>query len=107
MLTTYLLIFCRATLGLLFALSFSGKAPNLPPFERTISNFGIFPARFNRLAAFAFLMGELSVILLMALGGPWLGVGFGLAALLLIIFSLALGSALARRLQVLGNRWGP
>lgn len=106
MLLGYLLIFCRAALGLLFALSFFGKAPNLPPFERTISSFGILPERFNRLAAFSFLIGELAVILFMALGGSFLGVGFGLAALLLIIFSVALSSALARRLQTTCNSLG-
>jgi hypothetical protein len=111
MIIGYLLIFCRTALGLLFFFSFLGKAPNLPPFERTLAGLGILPERFNRIAAFLFLIGELAVILLLAFDGQLLGLGFALAALLLLFSSLALGSALARRTELaypgLGARQRP
>lgn len=100
MFIAYLLIFCRIALGLLFFFSFLGKAPNLPPFERTISSLEILPERFRRLAPLLFLIGELAVILFLALDGPLLGPGFALAALLLI------GSALARRIALPDNGLG-
>lgn len=107
MIVVYVLIFCRIALGLLFAISFLGKAPNLPLFEQTITGFGILPERFSRIAALTFLVGELAVILLLALGGQFLGLGFVLAAALLLIFSLALSSALARRIETTCNCFGP
>jgi len=106
MLLAYLLIFCRMALGLLFFFSFLGKAPNLPPFERTLSSLGILPERFRRMAAFLFLIGELTVILLLAFDGQLLGLGFALAALLLLFSSIALGSALARRIALPYNGLG-
>jgi hypothetical protein len=111
MILGYLLIFCRMALGLLFFFSFLGKAPNLPPLERTLVNAGILPERFSRLAAFLFLIGELAAILLLALGGQFLGPGFALAAVLLLFSSVALGSALARKMELsytsLGARQKP
>jgi len=89
MFIAYLLIFCRIVLGLLFFFAFLGKAPNLPPFERTISSLEILPERFSRLAPLLFLIGELAVILFLALDGPLLGPGFALAALLLLGLMLA------------------
>jgi len=99
MILGYLLIFCRMALGLLFFFAFLGKVPNLPPFERTLAGLGILPERFNRLAAFLFLISELTVILLLALGDQLLGPGLALAAMLLLFSSMALGSALARGLE--------
>src|SRR6185436_14484892 len=99
MLLGYLLIFCRMALGLLFFFSFLGKAPNLPPFERTLAGLGILPERFRRMVAFLFLIGELAVILLLAFDGQLLGLGLALSTLLLLFSSLALVSALARRTE--------
>lgn len=96
----YLLIFCRVALGLLFFFSFLGKAPNLPPFERTLVSLVILPEHFRRITAFLFLIGELAVILLLAFDGQLLELGFALAALLLLLPSVALGSALARRTEL-------
>src|SRR5690349_6676485 len=106
MILAYLLIFCRMALGLLFFFSFLGKAPNLPPFERTLISLVILPERFRRTAAFLFLIAELAVILLLAFDGQLLGLGFALSALLLLFSSLALGSALARRTELSYTGWG-
>lgn len=107
MIVIYVLIFCRIALGLLFIISFLGKTPNLTLFERTITGFGILPERFSRIATLVVLMGELTVILFLALGGPFLGPGFGVAAVLLLVFSAVLGSALARKLETPCNCLGP
>src|SRR6185436_1126658 len=105
MILGYLLIFCRVALGLLFFFAFLGKAPNLPPFERTLIRLVLLPERFRRMAAFLFLIGELAVILLLAFEGQLLGLGFALATLLLLLSSMALGSALARRIALPDKGW--
>jgi hypothetical protein len=103
----YWLIFCRIVLGLLFAISFIGKTSNITLFEQTIENFELLSKQFNRIAALLFMSGELVVILFLAIGGKLLGIGFVIAALLLCVFSIAIGSALARKIETTCNCLGP
>lgn len=100
------LLFCRIAIGLVFASSFIGKLFDLPAVEETIGRFDLFPKRFSRLATWLLLSSELSIILLMLLDGIWVGLGLILAACLLLVFSLALASVLARKIQTSCNCFG-
>lgn len=106
MLQVFLLLFCRAVVGLAFAASAVGKLLNLPSFQQTLVEFGV-PRRLGRPAAWSILLAELNVCLLMLADGPLLKAGFVLAAALLLAFSAALGTALARRLSISCNCFGP
>jgi hypothetical protein len=92
--------------GLVFAWSFVGKARDVPGFERTIARFDLLPKSLQRLAALAALAGELAVALTMLAGGAALAWGFGLAALLLLAFCVALAAALARKIETACNCFG-
>ena len=103
----YLQIFCRVVIGLVFTISFLGKAFHLSSFQRSILAFNILPARFSRPAALLFLSGEGAVVILVGVGGSLLGLAFVLAILLLLVFSCALLSVLIRKLQTSCNCFGP
>ena len=102
----YSLLFCRIAIALVFASSFFGKLTDLHTVEETISQFDLFPKRFSHLAAWLLLGSELTVVLLMLLDGIWLGLGLTLAACLLLGFSLALASVLARKIRTSCNCFG-
>ena len=95
----YLLTFSRVALGLLFAYAFLAKVRDVAQFAAAVGRFELLPRRWVKTAALLFLAGELAVILLLLTGGSWLPLGFGLAALLLLLFTLALLSALRRNIQ--------
>ncbi len=103
----YVLAFCRIAVGLIFAVSFGGKVLDIPAFTQAIGRFHILPERTNQLAALLFLSGELTVIVLMILGGRLLEPGFGLAIFLLLTFCMALVSALVKRVSISCNCFGP
>lgn len=103
----YLLVFCRIVLGLVLLLAFANKVLNMPRFQQTVAGFGILPPRLSAIAAVLFVAGELVVVLLMALGGAFLGPGFALATLLLVSFSVALLSVLVRGMNVSCGCFGP
>jgi hypothetical protein len=99
--------FCRIALGSMFGYSFLCKAFNVPAFEQAIIRFRLIPTPLCRLAALVFLCSELAMAVLMLLGGTTLGLGFLLAALLLLVFSATLVSVLARKIQTTCNCFGP
>jgi hypothetical protein len=99
MLLSYLVVFWRIVIGLVFAVSSIGKARNIPHFTEAITSFRIIPKSLSRSAAPVFLSCEFAVIILMVVGGPLLKTGFLLAAMLLLIFCGALLSALARKID--------
>lgn len=106
---TYLLAFCRSVIALVFAYSFIGKVSNPSAFERTINSFGMIPKRFSKSAALLFLCCEIAVFILVVapIGSSILQtVGFGLAALFLLLFSATLASALARSIRTTCNCFG-
>lgn len=74
------------------------KARDIAAFERSIANFKIVPVEVSKLLALSFLIGEGATVLLVTTVGPSLVIGFTLAAVLLLVFSGALISALARRI---------
>lgn len=107
MLTAYALAFCRAMIGLVFLASFASKAPNVRALEATIAGFAVLPSRWSRPVSICFLVGEITVTILMAVGGRFLTFGFALAVTLLLVFTGALGLVLARRLRVSCSCFGP
>ncbi|GHO57273.1 MauE/DoxX family redox-associated membrane protein [Ktedonobacter robiniae] len=106
MVELYLLAFCRVVIGLVFATSSFGKARNIPRFQQAVRDFQLLPPGLSKPAALLFLCGELLVVLLVAIGGPFLLPGFALAALLLLMFSGALTWVVTRRLQATCNCFG-
>ncbi|GIK56288.1 MAG: hypothetical protein BroJett015_19510 [Chloroflexota bacterium] len=106
MLWLYLLAFCRITIGLLFAASFGGKVRDRKGFAQTISRFGLLPQRWSYPLALLFLGAELLVVILIIWGGPLLAPAFGLAFLLLVIFTVALASVLIRNISTTCHCFG-
>lgn len=106
MLLPYLLAFCRLSTGILFAYSFLMKVRDGEQFARTIANFRLLPRQLSQPAAILLLIGELAIVLLVVAGGQWLPPGFGLAALLLLVFTTALAWTLAKRIDKPCNCFG-
>lgn len=106
MAASFILIFCRVTIGLVFALSSLSKVRNISEFKRTIQGFQLLQPRMSGSAALLFLCGEFSVVLLIAIGGPVLFYGFALALFLLFLFCFALASVLRRQLRIACNCFG-
>lgn len=104
--SAYMLAFCQVVTGLLFLISSISKLRDVYGFIGTIHRFRLVNQYFERPIAFAFLAGELLVVILMVVGGSILAWGFLLATFLLILFSGALVSVLIRRIQTSCNCFG-
>ncbi len=102
----YLLTFCRAAVTMLFAYSFATKVGELPQFAQTISNFKLLPKHWSQRIARFFLTVELAIVMLLVIGGSLMPLAFGLALLLLVVFTIALISVLARHIQTACNCFG-
>ena len=102
----YFLAFCRIALALMFLISAIGKLHDVQAFAEAIGNFNILPSQFNSIAAVGFIGGELTVVLTLSIGGVLTSIGFFVAASLLIIFSVALASALAKQMAIACNCFG-
>jgi hypothetical protein len=102
----YLLAFCRAVIGIAFAVSFVGKARDLPAFRDSIARFDLLPSGMAGTAAGAILAGELFVVIAAAVGGRLLLAGFVAAFLLLAVFTTALALVLKRRIHTSCNCFG-
>lgn len=103
---SYLFTFCRLVLGLTFTFSFVSKARDIRQFTTTIANFDLLPRRWTKIAVLLFLSGEAAVVILMIVGGLLLPAGFALAGLLLLLFTLAILSALRRNIHTFCNCFG-
>ncbi|HEU5271734.1 MAG TPA: MauE/DoxX family redox-associated membrane protein [Jatrophihabitans sp.] len=106
MLSSDLLMFCRWSIGLTFAVSAIGKARDLRGFELAVTELRALPAGLARPAALATVLAEALVVLALAVGRLALPIGFGLAAGLLLLFSVVLAAALRRRTTVSCNCFG-
>lgn len=106
MLLSYLTTFSRIIIGFAFAISFISKVSDVSAFEYTIKSFDLLPKKLHRIAALLFLSGELSITLLLVIGSKFLIVGFGLAIVLLIAFSIAMISVLVRNIRTSCNCFG-
>src|SRR5579884_2855056 len=95
MFTTYLLVFCRVTIALLFIFSFCGKLLALRDFAVTIGDFKLLPRKWSKGAA-----------ILVTMDVNLTFIGFLLAITLLMIFSVALVTALWRKLDMSCNCFG-
>lgn len=107
MFLSLLVTFCRIVIGLVFALSFLNKVLNPTMFERTVFSFDLVPKPLIKIAALLFLSGELTVVLFALAGGTFLGPGFTLAGILLLVFTMALASVLIRNIKTSCNCFGP
>ena len=106
MLSSYVLMFCRWGIGLTFLASAAGKARDLESFQLAITDLRAMPAALARPGAVATAVAEGLVVLAMAVGHAALPAGFGLAVLLLVLFSLVLVAALRRDSGVSCNCFG-
>ena len=107
MLADYLQAFCRVTIGLAFLVSATGKLRNIGAFEAAIADFEVLPRHWRRAAALCIPGAELCIVLLVVTGGPLLVVGFAMAVILLLAFSIALVRVLRRNFSVTCNCFGP
>jgi hypothetical protein len=103
---TYVLMFCRFTVIVMFVLSVSGKVKNIDAFQKSIEDFQLLPLAWSKVVAWAFLCMEAITILLTVIGGSALLVGFLLSACLLVVFSAALTLVLRRRVRISCNCFG-
>jgi uncharacterized membrane protein YphA (DoxX/SURF4 family) len=97
-LSPYLLTFSRLATAFIFALSAINKLRDFPAFTQAVANFQILPDRWVRPAAIFLVAAELAIVSLLLLGGPFLLPGFFLAVVILVVFTTALISVLARKL---------
>lgn len=102
----YALTFCRVAIAFVFALAVGGKLNGWPAFKQGISKFGIIPKSAITPAAYLVVTAEATVVAMMLLGRGFLTPGFLISTLLLLSFSIALVSVLARRLRVPCNCFG-
>ena len=102
----YMLAFCRAVIGLVFAVSSLSKVQNIGQFRQAISDFHILPRPLSGVVAMFLLCGEIAVVVFVLIGGTFLFLGFSLAIFLLLLFCFALISVLHRHIQTSCNCFG-
>jgi methylamine utilization protein MauE len=105
-LSGYLLMFCRWSIGLTFLASAAGKAWDLRTFRQAVVDLTGLPAGVARPAALATVAAEALVVLGLAVGHAGLPAGFALATVLLLMFSGVLIGALRRKVAVSCNCFG-
>lgn len=103
---TYILMFCRMTIAVLFLVSFGRKLLAFRDFAITVGDFKLFPRRWSKTVAWLLLNGEIATAILVSLGGDLLLLGFLLAMVLLVVFSIALMTALWRNINMSCNCFG-
>ena len=104
---SYMLVFCRVTIALIFLISSISKAFDLKHFRRAIDAFGILEYKYISPSALFLLSSEVIIALCMILGGRLLLPGFFLAMVLLFLFCIALTSVLVRKISLSCNCFGP
>lgn len=93
---SYVGLFCRLVLALLFSYSFLAKVRNPARFRASVTAFGLLPDRAAAPAVALVLAAELAAALGLLIGGPTLAPGYGLAAGLLLLFTVVLATELVR-----------
>jgi uncharacterized membrane protein YphA (DoxX/SURF4 family) len=106
MLSQYVLLFCRWSVGITFLASAVGKARDLPGFRQAVTDLHALPSRLARPAAIGTVLAESLVALGMLVGSVALPAGFVLGAVLLVLFSVVLIAALRRDAGVSCNCFG-
>jgi hypothetical protein len=105
-LSQYVLLFCRWSVGITFLASAVGKARDLSGFRQAVSDLGALPARMVGPTAIGTVLAEGLVVLGMLVGTVALPAGFVLGAVLLVLFSVVLVAALRRDVGVSCNCFG-
>lgn len=104
MLLNYALVFCQLVIGGVFALSAISKVRDFSSFMQAITTFKLLPARLSSHVACLILAAEGSVVLLLIIGHPT--IGLAIANILLLVFSIALLKVLARKASISCNCFG-
>jgi uncharacterized membrane protein YphA (DoxX/SURF4 family) len=105
-LSVYAVLFCRITLGVVFALAVLGKLRDMSAFRRSIAELAGMPTRMVPTIAWSVIAGEAAVVVLLT-GLPLAGrSGFVVAALLLTAFFLVIANSLVRGRRVACNCFG-
>lgn len=99
MVLPYLLTFCRMAIGMLFAYSSITKVGDLPRFSQAITRLNLLPHSLSKSTAVLLLGYELLIVLLLIAGEPFIGVAFGGAMVLLLLFTIAILLSLAKGLN--------
>lgn len=99
-LVSYCLVFSRLTIGFAFVLSSLDKVLNFAAFEQAVANYQILPRPLVKTSALLVLVGQVTVVTLLFLGGRFLTFGFSLAIALLFGFCIVLSSVLTRNLKI-------
>lgn len=101
-------VLCRLAILALFTASAVGKLSSRRDFELAVAGFGLLRGhRAVSTTAIAVIAAEVLVVGMTGVGGRLLVPGFVLAVALLIAFSLALGHAVVRGIDVRCNCFGP
>ncbi|GAA4497199.1 hypothetical protein GCM10023191_040300 [Actinoallomurus oryzae] len=103
---TDLALFARILIGLTFAATVVGKLRDPASFGDAVDDFKIFVRRAVRPVATTLIVAEAAVCVLVALPGPGPVAGLGLAGVLLLAYTAALGTVLARRMTLGCNCFG-
>lgn len=106
MLSQYVLLFCRWSIGITFLASAAGKARDLAGFRQAVTDLHALPARLARPAAIGTVAAESLVAFGMLVGAVALLAGFVLGAVLLLLFTVVLVMALRRDARVSCNCFG-
>ena len=102
----YIFYITKFTLIVVFAVSSFSKIRDINGFKQTISAFRILPSQLNVFAANLFALLEFLVVAFLIFGGKLTPLGLGLAAILLVIFAIALASTLLRGIKTSCNCFG-
>lgn len=102
----YIRFFCRITVIFLFAFSFITKVFDINEYVSSIRRFNIIPLRFSKIAAVIFTLLEGLIVLLLISDINFQLIGFGIAFVVLLTFTFAIGSALMRGMRISCNCFG-
>jgi len=97
------LAFCRCAIGFVFALSSLSKVRNFSRYIDTVRIFRLIPETFVGWAARVILALEILVVVSLFVSQV---VGFWLASVLLLVFSIALASTIVRNIKTSCNCFG-
>lgn len=92
----HVLVFVRVLIGVIFAVSASGKLRDIRAFRAAVEDFRLVPRRLAGIIAVVLAGLEAALVVTMAAGGVLLPFAFVGAAFLLAAFSVALAIALRR-----------
>lgn len=99
----FLLAFCQVVVGCVFAASSFTKVKDFSPYLTAVGAFRLIPKPFVRIGAMLLLICEILVVVLLFI---WPTIAFSLAAVLLLLFSVALTTVLLRGIQTTCNCFG-